>query len=139
MITEFVQNDLFCKKQGSDEPARSPQDRAEDETVEDEEAYIVCRQCNQAITRPADRIVKDGSHRHTYANPHGIVYDIGCFGSAVGCGYSGSPTFEFTWFKGYQWRIAVCSACLTHLGWLFSASGGDQFHGLILDRLKQPD
>jgi hypothetical protein len=28
--------------------------------------------------------------------------------------------------------------CLTHLGWIFSSTGGDIFHGLILDRLIEP-
>jgi hypothetical protein len=139
MTPEPLQADIFCKKKNGAGTGRSPAETVEDKTVEEEDAYIVCRHCNQMITRPADRILKDGLHRHTFANPHGIVYEIGCFSSAIGCGYSGPPTFEFTWFKGYQWRIAVCAACLTHLGWLFTSSSGDQFHGLILDRLKQPD
>jgi hypothetical protein len=139
MISGSIQTGFSCKEAGGPKSGRSPEEHVEDETLEDEEAFIVCRHCSQLITRPADRILKDGLHRHTFANPHGIVYEIGCFGAAVGCGYSGAPTYEFTWFKGYQWRIAVCAACLTHLGWLFTSSGGDQFHGLILDRLKQPD
>jgi hypothetical protein len=30
------------------------------------------------ITSPAERIVVQGSHQHTFANPHGIIYEIGC-------------------------------------------------------------
>jgi hypothetical protein len=110
-------------------------EEVEDQTREEEEEYILCRQCHHPVTRPADRIEKDGTHRHTFANPHGIVYEIGCFQSAFGCGYTGPATTEFTWFKGYSWRIAICRSCLAHLGWVFLSAGSDQFHGLILDRL----
>jgi len=79
-----------------------------------------------------------GSHIHTFANPHGLVFEIACFRSVTGCGYVGPSTDEFSWFSGYRWRIVVCAACLTHLGWLFTATGGDSFAGLILDRLIQP-
>ena len=105
----------------------------------EEEAYIVCRQCRQAITRPNERISIRGSHQHTFANPHGIVFEIGCFKDVIGCGYAGAATDEFSWFAGYRWRICFCSMCLTHLGWIFSSNAGDIFHALILDRIIQPD
>ena len=103
-----------------------------------EEVYILCRQCHQAITRPDERIAMNGSHRHTFANPHGIVFDIGCFRNVRGCGYAGVATDEFTWFPGYSWRACFCTMCLTHLGWMFISGGGDMFHGLILDKLIEP-
>ena len=104
----------------------------------EEEEYIVCRQCRQAITRPAERISIQGSHQHTFANPHGIVFEIGCFKDVTGCGYAGAATDEFSWFAGYSWRICFCGMCLTHLGWIFSSQAGDIFHALILDRISQP-
>jgi hypothetical protein len=103
-----------------------------------EEEYILCRQCQQAITKPADRIVMQGLHRHTFANPHGIVFEIGCFRSVTGCGYAGAASDDFSWFAGYSWRVSFCAMCLTHLGWMFSRMGSDIFHGLILDRLIEP-
>jgi hypothetical protein len=109
-----------------------------EERSPDEEKYILCRQCHQAITKPADRIVMQGSHRHTFANPHGIVFEIGCFRSVKGCGYAGPASDDFSWFAGYSWRVCICTMCLTHLGWMFSRLGGDVFHGLILDRLIEP-
>lgn len=118
-------------------PAGTPEEEVEDIPEEEEESFILCRQCSQAVTRAADRISQQGAHHHTFANPHGIVYEIGCFRSAVGCGTTGPATDEFTWFPGYEWRVAVCRSCLTHLGWLFTASGSDRFYGLILDRLKE--
>jgi hypothetical protein len=110
---------------------------AEERSPEKEE-YILCRQCHHAITRPAERIVMQGSHRHTFANPHGIVFEIGCFRSVTGCGYAGAASDDFSWFAGYSWRVCVCALCLTHLGWMFSRMGSDTFHGLILDRLIEP-
>jgi len=107
------------------------------EEEEKEKAYILCRNCGQPVSRPEDRISVQGSHMHTFANPHGLVFEIACFRSVFGCGYVGPATDEFSWFSGYRWRIVVCAACLTHLGWLFTAAG-DSFAGLILDRLIQP-
>ncbi len=128
-------------------PADKPDKDGEIAAVEEEteerspeaEKYIICRQCHQAITRPVERISIQGSHRHTFANPHGIVFEIGCFKDVTGCGYAGEATDEFSWFAGYRWRICFCSMCLTHLGWIFSSNAGDIFHGLILDRIIQPD
>ena len=119
-------------------PGDVPEEDVEDAPEKEEEPYILCRQCSQAITRPTDRISKQGAHQHTFANPHGIVYEIGCFRSATGCGYTGPATDEFSWFPGYEWRVAVCRSCLTHLGWVFAAADRDRFFGLILDRLKEP-
>jgi len=110
----------------------------EDETedkVSDQEEYIFCRQCRNIITSPAERIEVQGSHRHTFANPHGIVFEIGCFGTAKGCGHAGPASTDFSWFSGFSWRIAVCIQCLTHLGWLFASPDQGHFHGLILDHL----
>ena len=110
---------------------------AEDPSPEEEE-YILCRRCHQAITKPAERIAMQGSHRHTFANPHGIVFEIGCFRNAKGCGYAGVASDDFSWFSGYSWRVCFCTMCLTHLGWMFSLKGLDSFYGLILDRLIEP-
>ena len=81
----------------------------------------------------------EGAHQHTFANPGGIVYQIGCFQSAKGCAQTGPATDEFSWFKGFRWRIVVCRACLLHLGWVFISHARGHFYGLILDRLIFPD
>jgi hypothetical protein len=127
-------------RQPGDDPGRGRQSGSEtaerEAELTDEEAYIVCRQCRQAITRNEERFSIQGAHRHTFANPHGLVFEIGCFRAAIGCGYAGPASDEFTWFAGYRWRVCFCSNCLTHLGWLFT-SPGDGFHGLILERLLE--
>jgi hypothetical protein len=51
----------------------------------------------------------------------------------------GPPSLEFTWFAGHSWRITICAGCLTHIGWFFSASGGQGFFGLIPDKLQLRD
>ena len=101
----------------------------------DPEKFVLCRQCHQVVTSKNNRINRDGAHRHTYANPSGQLFEIGCFQIVTGCEYVGALSYEFTWFKGFSWRMVVCEMCLTHLGWFFVSSVGDRFHGLILNRL----
>jgi hypothetical protein len=125
------------QKNQEQQPAAIAEDSSKEKTS-DPEKFILCRQCNQVITTRDDKLSVHGSHYHTFANPHGLVYDIGCFRAVIGCGYAGPPSDEFTWFKGYRWRVTVCGMCLTHLGWLFMSGSGDNFHGLILDRIIEP-
>ena len=105
------------------------------ETLYESGEYILCRQCRQVITVAAERITIQGSHQHTFANPQGIIYQTGCFQNANGCSYTGPLTSEWSWFKGFDWRIAVCGICHTHLGWLFATAENEYFNGLILNRL----
>jgi ribosomal protein L40E len=108
------------------------EDREEDA---ERRKVLVCRECGIHIADDAWRISVDGAHLHTYANPHGLVYDIGCFESAVGCVGVGPASSEFAWFRGYSWQVVICAGCMAHLGWFFQSSGGHFFYGLILDRL----
>jgi hypothetical protein len=98
------------------------------------EKRLFCAACRHPITHQDQRIIVQGGHEHTFTNPQGITYHIGCFREAAGCAVAGEATTEFTWFSGYAWRIATCTHCQTHLGWCFQ-SGADYFHGLIVDRL----
>jgi len=103
------------------------------------EKFIRCSQCLQPIAHPSSRMSISGSHVHTFANPSGYLYEIGCFRSVMGCGYMGPASGEFTWFKGYSWKVTYCERCHAHLGWLFISSGESfSFNGLILDRLTDP-
>ncbi len=80
------------------------------------------------------RISVESSHNHTFFNPAGIVFEIGCFSKAPGCGIVGEASSEFSWFAGTKWTTAICSGCLCHLGWLFEGRG-EPFFGLILTSL----
>ncbi len=128
---------LLRQPGGAPGPERSagPAASEAEEKAPVEDPHLLCRACGQAITRSAERVSVDGAHHHTFANPHGIVFEIGCFASAPGCGTAGPASDEFTWFAGYRWRVALCGGCLTHLGWRFAARGGHAFFGLIVERL----
>jgi len=142
MVTVYPNAARFFRSPAEKQRAEMLDSFAEDETEDqasDKEEYLRCLQCNNVITSPSERIQVQGSHQHTYANPHGIVFEIGCFKDVTGCGYAGAATDEFSWFAGYSWRICFCSMCLTHLGWMFSSHAGGIFHALILDRIIQPN
>ena len=99
---------------------------------------LECRRCRAAITTRADAIRVSGSHEHTFFNPAGFVYEIGCFSLAPGCVEIGSPTEDFSWFPGYAWRLALCGSCGIHLGWHFSGRT-PHFYGLIIERIVGED
>jgi hypothetical protein len=110
-------------------------DEKTEEKEPDTKQNILCAQCYNIVTSPEAGISVQGSHRHTFANPNGLIFEIGCFNSATGCGHIGPSTFEFTWFKGFSWRMAICRKCLVHLGWFFTSPGDDSFYGLIMSHL----
>jgi hypothetical protein len=95
---------------------------------------LVCSNCEHPISTEEQRIEISGAHSHTCTNPHGIIFQIGCFSRAPGCAPVGPPSMEYTWFPGCNWQVAVCGNCHIHIGWLFR--GEDRFYGLILTRLK---
>jgi hypothetical protein len=97
---------------------------------------LVCAACGQRITDDAHRVERGGAHEHTFVNPGGIVHTIGCFAVATGCSYRGDPETAFSWFPGFRWQVATCSACYAHLGWLFRGERGDSFHGLIVEAIR---
>ena len=141
-MTVLAESSVRCLRQPpgrqQDPPAPAAGTEAVGERAAQEEVYILCRACLHPVTRPADRIRVQGSHMHAFANPHGIVFEIGCFQSAPGCGVIGPASDEFTWFAGHRWRVCVCAACLAHLGWAFLPAAAGVFYGLILDRLIEP-
>lgn len=100
----------------------------------DDDGNFFCSHCNNLITSQNYQIKMNDSHKHTFPNPHGIVFEIGCFKEAMGCTAMKESFYEFSWFSGYNWRIAVCNSCLNHLGWLF-CSDSYSFFGLILEKI----
>ena len=116
--------------------AAAPESGIKDRTEEETEKYFICAFCAHIITSPDDAIAVDGSVAHTFTNPAGVTFDIGCFREAPGCSTVGEPTGEFTWFPGFMWSYAVCSRCRAHMGW-FYRSGASSFYGLILDNLRE--
>ncbi|ADU61082.1 MAG: hypothetical protein KUA35_11130 [Pseudodesulfovibrio sp.] len=99
---------------------------------------LVCRTCRTMVTRPELSVEVDGSHRHVFFNPHGLVFDLGCFASARNVLPTGPKTDEFTWFAGYAWQAVVCAGCAGLLGWRYTGQG-HAFFGLILPALIEAD
>lgn len=104
-----------------------------DESEKEPQKGLLCRVCHLLITTSRESLEKDGKHLHTFFNPAGIVYEIGCFRRAPGCLVYGAPSSEFAWFGGYSWQIVHCRSCQQHLGWMFS--GEDRFFGLVVNKL----
>jgi hypothetical protein len=97
--------------------------------------FVYCGTCSNVIARDNDRIEAGGSHDHHFSNPLGFRFHVGCFSQALGCTISGDPVAADTWFAGFQWQIASCAECQTHLGWYFDRAE-EYFYGLILDRVQ---
>lgn len=106
------------------------------EADSEEEHPIFCKTCGNKITLVEHMISVSGRHNHTFINPSGITFRIGCFCSAKGCVVTGSPSFEYTWFDGFSWQFALCSYCISHLGWYYR-SQNMSFFGLIRDQLRE--
>ena len=104
------------------------------ESQEEEWKGILCSACNNIVTTPESQISINGSHTHVFANPCGLIFEIGCFQEAVGVICSAESSNEFSWFPDCLWRISVCRLCAGHLGWYFF-SQHNSFHGLILEKL----
>lgn len=112
-------------------PHSAPQENQEIDPV------LRCRACGLPITSHQERIEMLERHEHVFFNPHGHVFEIGCFQRAPGCSLLGPPQTEFSWFSGHSWQIAICRSCQTHLGWHFQGYQGGDFFGLILQRLTE--
>jgi len=109
----------------------------EKQRKEEERDFVFCKFCNNKITTINDIIDVNGHYQHTFTNPAGVTYLVGCFSSAIGCVNRGKSTFEHTWFNGYSWKFALCSKCQAHLGWFYTPDEeGISFFGLILDNLS---
>lgn len=126
---------FFCKHNQNNSHANA------DITIQDNDGegkpcrFFRCSICRRKITSSENTISVNGNHRHVFANPHGKIYEIGCFACAPGCINHGPPTMECTWFAGCSWRFSLCATCSTHLGWHYQSNLGGSFFGLILANL----
>jgi len=123
-------------KAGRDTPEGTVRPGASAQEGDGDGRVLACAGCLQPITTADARIEVGGAHEHTFANPAGFQYHIGCFARATGCATVGEPSADWSWFAGHTWQVEHCSACREHLGWLFRAEG-HLFHGFVLDRLVE--
>ena len=129
--------EIICKQKSDIKADKSVQESSKHKEV------IICRLCSNAVTTPFHKIMVNSNFTHAFANPHGLIFEIGCFSSAEGCGPASESSSEFTWFPGYSWKIGACTQCSAHLGWIFFSDRNipDQimrFNGLILNQLIFP-
>lgn len=118
---------------GTGPEREGPGERAE--TVGRETGGVLaCRACRAKITSRALAMEVDGRHRHVFFNPHGLVFELGCFASAKNLIPQGPPVAEFTWFPGHRWQPVTCAQCRAQLGWRFLGADSG-FFGLILKNL----
>lgn len=103
---------------------------------EEEERIYSCIRCGSTVTSVRSEMTVEGQFKHSFTNPHGYMFTIGCFSDAPGCIAAGPGSEEFTWFPGFSWRICVCTSCGMHLGWQFSRETS-VFFGLILNNLLE--
>ena len=99
------------------------------------ERTIICANCGNPVTMPEFIISVDGRHVHTFTDPDGFAYEIGCFSSATGCAHVGEPVAEHSWFEGFRWGLSICSGCYMHLGWFYQGEK-ENFYGLIMDLIS---
>jgi hypothetical protein len=103
----------------------------ETETEDAADDALYCTDCGHLITRSRWAISIDG-HERVFINPAGRVFRICCFSEAPGTTDVGAFTSEHTWFPGFEWNFAICTACSTHIGWQFLAQGQSKsFLGLM--------
>lgn len=96
---------------------------------------LCCARCGHRVTSRAYRRDLAGGHQHTFVNPAGHVFEIGCFAAAPGARVDGPASAEFSWFPGWLWRVAACGGCGGHLGWRFEL-GAERVFGLITAALR---
>lgn len=128
--------DLFREEVGASEGRPITVTKEKDEGEQEQERALRCKLCGVTITTSKQKIARDGKHLHTFFNPAGIVYELGCFLKAPGCLVQGPESLEFPWFAGHSWQVSYCSMCREHLGWYFQASS-NSFFGLIVNRLVE--
>lgn len=97
-----------------------------------------CLYCGMAVST-SDRILEvDGRIRHLFVNPAGMRCELLTFIACPGASVLGDPTLAHTWFRGYSWRLALCSRCGAHLGWHYRAHSDLrplEFWGLLVAHL----
>ncbi|KPA14636.1 hypothetical protein MHK_005170 [Candidatus Magnetomorum sp. HK-1] len=121
----------FKKKSLQKIQARLSELTKDKETVDNN---LYCVFCRHQISSLNFTIQINGNHHHMFTNPQGIAFEISCFSQAPGCAQTGTPTLEYTWFHGYNWRYALCAKCQMHLGWFYQ-SDNHNFYGLIMKSL----
>ncbi|KQK09687.1 protein cereblon isoform X3 [Brachypodium distachyon] len=82
-----------------------------------------CRNCLVLIARRSDMVViSNGCPVGAYVKPFDGAQEMITVYNASGLALYGNPSEVHSWFPGYTWTIALCAACESNIGWLFSAA-----------------
>lgn len=107
----------------------------EDETEDEGERSVRCAACGARLAPAGASLEVGGAHEHEFMNPSGLRFVVACYGAAPGCAGEGEASAVWSWFPGRAWRVALCRACGTHVGWSFEKVSASPFWGLIRDRI----
>jgi hypothetical protein len=99
---------------------------------------VRCARCRHVLTTERERLEVSGRHAHTFMNPSGVIFEIGCYRTADGARLEGMPEKETSWFPGTAWVYAHCAACHGQVGWSYvylEEHEPQRFFGLMLDAI----
>ncbi|CAH0719350.1 unnamed protein product, partial [Brenthis ino] len=86
-------------------------------------SVLCCSSCAIEIARREHIFAMSSEGVHSnYTNLGGYMHDIVTVSRASNTELSGAPSAEFSWFPGYAWTVALCAACMAHVGWRFDAT-----------------
>lgn len=101
-------------------------------------SFVRCKQCraNIANINSVFSLNSAAGTSGAYVNEYGVVHHTTTIkqiiDGAIVC--HGNAETRDSWFPGYSWTIAYCSACYNHLGWKFdgvtTGLQTEQFWGL---------
>ena len=110
-----------------------------------------CNCCGQIVASQSDvfSLSQTGSSCGSFVNPNGYVHQMLTVKLLCPDNYItvGDPETAHSWFPGYAWTICNCSQCLSHLGWMFTATPhplepamffGIRHSALKVSRIRQP-
>ncbi|KAG0572193.1 hypothetical protein KC19_VG075100 [Ceratodon purpureus] len=81
-----------------------------------------CKRCLDIKARRSDMLVMSADGPiSAYVNAHGYVHETLTLHRASRLVLAGQPQTANSWFPGYAWVLAECSACTEHMGWRFTA------------------
>ena len=129
--------EVLRERHGGSQPARAVDPSTESQPyTAPGSGWLVCVRCAGFVAEGRARIAVEGAHSHSFINPEGAIFRVGCFDVAPGAVPWGEPSQHWTWFAGFEWRAASCRGCRVHLGWVYTAAAVS-FVGLILDRVVE--
>lgn len=131
---------LFKQAEKSKIPPARPKSKPDSKTkssTKRKKGDLYCNSCKIKITSNRFKIKINDFYEHTFPNPNGIVFHIGCFREAQSILRLGNPSTEWSWFPGFSWEVVACANCASHLGWYYESSAKSFFFGFILGRLSE--